>query len=241
MCRTKPVIYQMNKLLLYLSKHGILIHILTQRHKLFATAMRTVIEIWRITLVFRQLSFSFEDDSKICILELIVFNFGIRVAGEVEQSIDVPWSVPEDYNANNEARLLRNDNAAEETLINSTRYDLENEDKYIDIGYSTHLDLQPVIRIRDGATGCENSRCNARFSKNNVFLDTYQWEKFTELEPHMMNQFFYDSSEIQRVFDESCKDELSIRNMCKTDDITDDVTISYHWEYSKAYLHRWDR
>ncbi|KAF5276993.1 hypothetical protein FQA39_LY18521 [Lamprigera yunnana] len=136
-----------------------------------------------------------------------------------------------DYDANNEARLLRYGDAAEEMLINSTRYDLDNEAKYIEIGYSTHLDLQPVIRIRDGATGCADSRCNARFSKNNVLLDTYEWEKFAELEPQMMNQFFYDSSEIQRVLDQSSKDELFIRNMCKTDDITDDVTISYHWEY----------
>ncbi|KAF5304348.1 hypothetical protein FQA39_LY09727 [Lamprigera yunnana] len=98
----------------------------------------------------------------------------------------------------------------------------------------TYLDLQPVIRIRDGATGCADSRCNARFSKNTVLLDTYELEKFTELEPHMMNQFFYDSSEIQRVLDQSSKDELFIRNICKTDDIIDDVTISYHWEYSEG-------
>ncbi|KAF5305673.1 hypothetical protein FQA39_LY09162 [Lamprigera yunnana] len=94
-------------------------------------------------------------------------------AGEVEQSTDLPWSIPEDYDANNEFRLL---------------------------------------------------------SKNNVLLDTYEWEKFTELKSHMMKQFFYDLSEIQRVLEESSKDELSIRNMCKTDDIT----ISYHWEYSEG-------
>ncbi|KAF5274579.1 hypothetical protein FQA39_LY07191 [Lamprigera yunnana] len=47
--------------------------------------------------------------------------------GEVEQSIDLPRSIPEDYDANNEARLLRCGNAAEETLINLTRYDLDNE------------------------------------------------------------------------------------------------------------------
>ncbi|KAF5281445.1 hypothetical protein FQA39_LY17785 [Lamprigera yunnana] len=76
-------------------------------------------------------------------------------AGEVEQSIDLPWSIPED--ANNEARLLRCGNAAEEMLINSKRYDLDNECKYIKIGYSTHLDLQPVIRIRDGATDYADS------------------------------------------------------------------------------------
>ncbi|KAF5282891.1 hypothetical protein FQA39_LY17452 [Lamprigera yunnana] len=107
-------------------------------------------------------------------------------AGEVEQSTDLPWSIPEDHDANNEARLLMYGNAAEETLINSTRYDLDNESKYIEIGYSTHLDLQPVIQIRDSATGCVDSRCNARFITNNVLLDTYEWEKLVELEPHIM-------------------------------------------------------
>ncbi|KAF5296574.1 hypothetical protein FQA39_LY19299 [Lamprigera yunnana] len=63
-------------------------------------------------------------------------------AGEVEQSIDLSWSIPEDYDANKETRLLR--------------------------------------------------------------------------------------------YDRSSKDELSIRYMCKTDDITDYVTISYHWEYSEG-------
>ncbi|KAF5287937.1 hypothetical protein FQA39_LY15607 [Lamprigera yunnana] len=48
-------------------------------------------------------------------------------AGEVEQSIDLPWSIPEDYDANNKARLLKYGNAAEETLINSTCYDLDNQ------------------------------------------------------------------------------------------------------------------
>ncbi|KAF5301642.1 hypothetical protein FQA39_LY10689 [Lamprigera yunnana] len=139
-------------------------------------------------------------------------------AGEVEHSINLPWSIPEDYDANNEAYLLRYGNAAEETLLNSTRYDLDNE---------------------DGATGCADSRCNARFSKNNALLDTYEWEKFTELEPYMVYQLFNDSSEILCVLDQSSKDELSTRNMCKTDDITDDVTIIGN--ILRAYLHRWGR
>ncbi|KAF5269125.1 hypothetical protein FQA39_LY08795 [Lamprigera yunnana] len=154
-------------------------------------------------------------------------------AGEVEQSIDLLWSIPKDYDANNKALLLRYGKVTEETLINSTRYDLDNEGKYIEIGCSTHLDLQPVTQIRDGATGCADSRCNASFSKNNVFLDTCEWEKFTELESHVMYQFVYHSSEIQRVLKKFSKEELSIRNMCKNDDITDDVTISYNWEYSE--------
>ncbi|KAF5281827.1 hypothetical protein FQA39_LY05041 [Lamprigera yunnana] len=47
---------------------------------------------------------------------------------EVEQSTDLPWSIPEDYDSNNEACLLRYGSAAEETLINSTRYNLDNEE-----------------------------------------------------------------------------------------------------------------
>ncbi|KAF5281821.1 hypothetical protein FQA39_LY05035 [Lamprigera yunnana] len=122
-------------------------------------------------------------------LRLIVIN-NTAEAGEVEQSIDLHWSISEDYDVNHEARLLRYGNAAEKTLINSTRYDLDNEGNYIEIAYSTYLDLQPLIRMRDGATGCADSQCNARFSKNNVLLDTYEWKKFMALETHMMNQFF---------------------------------------------------
>ncbi|KAF5289923.1 hypothetical protein FQA39_LY14932 [Lamprigera yunnana] len=59
------------------------------------------------------------------------------------QSIDLPWFIPKDYNMNDETRLLAYGNALEETLINSTRYDLDNEGKYIEMGYSTHLELQP--------------------------------------------------------------------------------------------------
>ncbi|KAF5287813.1 hypothetical protein FQA39_LY15674 [Lamprigera yunnana] len=106
-----------------------------------------------------------------------------------DQSIDLPWSIPEDYNINDETRLLAYGNASEETLINSTCYDLDNEGKYIEMGYSTHLELQP---------------------------------------------FFYDSTEIQKVLDQSSRDDLSIQNMCKTEDITDDVKILYHWEYSEG-------
>ncbi|KAF5288354.1 hypothetical protein FQA39_LY15444 [Lamprigera yunnana] len=93
--------------------------------------------------------------------------------------------------------------------------------------------LKPIIEYRLELMQ-SYSRCNACFSKNNVLLDTYEWEKFTKLEPHMTNQFFYDSSKIQRVLDKFSKDELSIRYICKTDDITYDVTISYHWEYSEG-------
>ncbi|KAF5284878.1 hypothetical protein FQA39_LY16928 [Lamprigera yunnana] len=47
--------------------------------------------------------------------------------GERGQSIDLPWSLPEDYSMNDGARLLTYGNASEETLINLTRYDLDNE------------------------------------------------------------------------------------------------------------------
>ncbi|KAF5281376.1 hypothetical protein FQA39_LY17818 [Lamprigera yunnana] len=130
--------------------------------------------------------------------------------GEVDQSIDLPWSIPGDYSMNNEARLLTYGNASEEAPINSMRYDLDNEGKYIKMGYSTHPDMQPVIRIRDAATGCADFCCNTRFNRNN---------KLTE---------------IQKVLDQSSGDEISIQNMSKTDNITEDVKILYHWEYSEG-------
>ncbi|KAF5270745.1 hypothetical protein FQA39_LY01483 [Lamprigera yunnana] len=91
-----------------------------------------------------------------------------------------------------------------------------------------------VIRIRDGATGCADARCNARFNKNNVLLNIYECEKFMALESHILNQFFYDSAEIQKVLDQSSGDDLSIQNMDKTEDITEDVKILHHWEYSEG-------
>ncbi|KAF5303388.1 hypothetical protein FQA39_LY09979 [Lamprigera yunnana] len=179
-------------------------------------------------IVSKTLTFDMIEEKKILRIEDMCGNEVYLGYESVSEVWSLETSIPEEYDANNEDRLLRHGNAAEETLINSTRYDLDNECKYVEIGYITHLDLQPIIRVRDGATGCADFQCNVHFSKNNVLLDTYEWQKFTELEPHMINQFYYDSSEIQRVLIEYSKDELSIRDMCKTNDITDDVTISYH-------------
>ncbi|KAF5286635.1 hypothetical protein FQA39_LY16209 [Lamprigera yunnana] len=152
-----------------------------------------------------------------------------------DQTIDLPWSIPEDYNMNDETRLLAYGIASEETLINSSkRYDLDNEGKYIEMGYSTHLELQPVIRIRDGAIECADARCNARFNKKNVLLNIYEREKFMALKSHILNHVFYDSAKIQKVLDQSSGDELSIQNMGKTENITEDVKILYHWEYSEG-------
>ncbi|KAF5275628.1 hypothetical protein FQA39_LY06740 [Lamprigera yunnana] len=131
-------------------------------------------------------------------------------AGEIEQSIDLLWSIPDDYDANNEACLLRYGNAAEEMLINS------------------HAMIW-ITRVNILRLNIAHSSICSR--KNNVLLDIYEWEKFTELESYMTNQFFYGSSEIKRVLNQSSKVELSIQNMCKNDDITDDVTVSYHWKY----------
>ncbi|KAF5293100.1 hypothetical protein FQA39_LY13710 [Lamprigera yunnana] len=57
----------------------------------------------------------------------------IGETGDVDQSIDLPWSIPEDYSMNDEARLLTYGNALEDAMINSTRYDLDNEGKYIEM------------------------------------------------------------------------------------------------------------
>ncbi|KAF5288041.1 hypothetical protein FQA39_LY15537 [Lamprigera yunnana] len=116
--------------------------------------------------------------SEIC--SITTFDSDSREDIVVDQSIDLPWSIPEDYNMNDETRLLAYGNALEETLINSTRYDLDNEEKYIEMGYSTHLDLHP------------------------------------------------------KVLDQSSEDELSIQNTTKTEDITENVKILYHWEYSEG-------
>ncbi|KAF5296340.1 hypothetical protein FQA39_LY12557 [Lamprigera yunnana] len=78
--------------------------------------------------------------------------------GEVEQSIDLLWSIPEDSDANNEARLLSYGNAAEETLIHSARYDLDNEGAGVGsysllgttVGTSGYSNLAPGSHLKIG-------------------------------------------------------------------------------------------
>ncbi|KAF5306649.1 hypothetical protein FQA39_LY08838 [Lamprigera yunnana] len=72
-------------------------------------------------------------------------------AGEVEQSIDLPWSILEDYDANNKACLLRYSNAAEETLINSTRYDLDNEEVH---AYALDLLITHINKVKEDKANC---------------------------------------------------------------------------------------
>ncbi|KAF5292987.1 hypothetical protein FQA39_LY13756 [Lamprigera yunnana] len=56
-----------------------------------------------------------------------------------------------DRNPSEEARLLQYNNASNEVLVDVTRYALDGDaDKYIEMGYSTYLNLEPVIRIQDG-------------------------------------------------------------------------------------------
>ncbi|KAF5285853.1 hypothetical protein FQA39_LY04314 [Lamprigera yunnana] len=137
---------------------------------------------------------------------ITTFDANSREGNVVDQSTNLPWSIRKNYSMNDEARLRTYGSVLQEALINSTRYDLNNKD----------------------------ARCNARLNKNNVLLNVYEWEKFMEFESYMMYQFFYDSTEIQKVFDQSSEDDLSIQNMSKTEDITEDVKILYYWEYSEG-------
>ncbi|KAF5285263.1 hypothetical protein FQA39_LY16724 [Lamprigera yunnana] len=59
-----------------------------------------------------------------------------------------------DYNPAERARLLQFSNVSNEELVDVTRYALDGDaDKYIELGYSNYLNLEPVIRIRDGRVG----------------------------------------------------------------------------------------
>ncbi|KAF5301099.1 hypothetical protein FQA39_LY10918 [Lamprigera yunnana] len=103
-----------------------------------------------------------------------------------DQSIDLPWSIPKDYNMNNETRLLAHGNALEETLINSTRYDLDNDEKYIEMGYSTHLELQPKVL----GQWSENELCIQNMGKTEDITEhiqiLYHWEYSEGLSSPMM-------------------------------------------------------
>ncbi|KAF5273098.1 hypothetical protein FQA39_LY07588 [Lamprigera yunnana] len=98
------------------------------------------------------------------------------------------------YNPAEEARLVQYNNASNEVLVDVTRYALDGDaDKYIEMGYSTYLNLEPVIRIRDGSGDFGSGGCQALLNKNS--------------------------------------DDLSVRNISRTGDISTDVKIYYNWEH----------
>ncbi|KAF5277232.1 hypothetical protein FQA39_LY18519 [Lamprigera yunnana] len=102
-----------------------------------------------------------------------------------------------DYNPAKEAHLLQYNNVSNEVLVDVTRYALDGDaEKYIEMGYSTYLNLEPVIRIRDGCGDFGSGGCQALLNKNS--------------------------------------DDLSVRNISRTSDISTDVKIYYNWEHTEG-------
>ncbi|KAF5286802.1 hypothetical protein FQR65_LT02220 [Abscondita terminalis] len=121
------------------------------------------------------------------------------------EDVSSSWSFVTEYDLAKESRLLNFDNASNEKLINPTCYklDYDDEGKYIEIGYSTYLELTPVIRIwnsleyngvssTNGTNGPHNVHCNDQ-EKNNVLLTIDEWKVLMGLQDHLMNEFFYNS------------------------------------------------
>ncbi|KAF5279687.1 hypothetical protein FQA39_LY18245 [Lamprigera yunnana] len=125
------------------------------------------------------------------------------------------------YNSAEEARLLQYNNASIEVLVDVTCYALNGDaDKYIEMGYSTYLNLEPVIGIEMVVLIL-------------VAADVEEWKTLMGLEPYFTNQFFHDSVEIQHILEQSFKDNLYVQNISRTGDISDDVKIYYNWEYTE--------
>ncbi|KAF5294237.1 hypothetical protein FQA39_LY13485 [Lamprigera yunnana] len=114
-----------------------------------------------------------------------------------------------DYNSAEEARLLQYNNVSNEVFVDVTRYPFE---KYIEMWYSTYLNLEPVIQIRDGCGDFGSRGCQALLNKNSVLLTVEKWNTFMGLESYLANQFFHDSIEIQHILKQ---DDLSVRNINK--------------------------
>ncbi|KAF5292737.1 hypothetical protein FQA39_LY13896 [Lamprigera yunnana] len=139
-----------------------------------------------------------------------------------------------DYNPAVEARLLKYNNASNEVLVVATRYAFDGDaDKYIEMGYSTYLNLKPVIQIRDGCGNFSSVGCQAFLNKNSVLLTIEEWKTLMGLESYLANQFFYNSIEMQYILEQSFKDDLSVRNISRSGDISTDVKIYYNWEHTK--------
>ncbi|KAF5274674.1 hypothetical protein FQR65_LT16911 [Abscondita terminalis] len=152
------------------------------------------------------------------------------------EDLSSSWSFVTEYDLAKESRLLNFDNASNEKLINPTCYklDYDDEGKYIEIGYSTYLELTPVIRIWNSleyngvssANGPHNVHCNDQ-EKNNVLLTIDEWKVLMGLQDHLMNEFFYNSvnDEYQELVDINDGLVESISS-----DISKDVQIVYNTE-----------
>ncbi|KAF5303244.1 hypothetical protein FQR65_LT18999 [Abscondita terminalis] len=155
------------------------------------------------------------------------------------EDVSSSWSFVTEYDLAKESRLLNFDNASNEKLINPTCYklDYDDEGKYIEIGYSTYLELTPVIRIwnsleyngvssTNGTNDPHNVHCNDQ-EKNNVLLTIDEWKVLMGLQDHLMNEFFYNSvnDEYQELVDINDGLVESISS-----DISKDVQIVYNTE-----------
>ncbi|KAF5286644.1 hypothetical protein FQA39_LY16218 [Lamprigera yunnana] len=102
-----------------------------------------------------------------------------------------------DCNPSEEVRLLQYNNASNKVLVDVTRYALDGDvDKYMEMGYSTYLNLEPVTRIRDGYRDFGRGACQALLNKNSVLLTIEEWKTLMGLESYLAKQFFHDSIEI---------------------------------------------
>ncbi|KAF5308318.1 hypothetical protein FQR65_LT18239 [Abscondita terminalis] len=150
------------------------------------------------------------------------------------------WSFATDYDLANESRLLNFNNASNEKLVNSSCYklDYDDEGKYIEVGYSTYLQLTPVIRIWNSsdyngvcaASGPYNTHYNDR-EKNNVLLTIDEWNTLMNLQSHLMNVFFRtpaDAGYRQEFVDVN---DGPFECISKTSDISRDLKIIYTTEY----------
>ncbi|KAF5298835.1 hypothetical protein FQR65_LT19576 [Abscondita terminalis] len=134
------------------------------------------------------------------------------------------------------------DLASNEILINPTCYKLDynDEGKYIEIGYSTYLELTPVVRIWNSfeyngvssPNGTHKVHCNDQ-EKNNVLLTIDKWKMLMGLQDHLMNEFFYNSvnDEYQELIDVN---DGPVE--CISSDISKDVQIVYNTENNPNLL-----
>ncbi|KAF5275342.1 hypothetical protein FQR65_LT04170 [Abscondita terminalis] len=116
--------------------------------------------------------------------------------------------------------------AARESLIDSVRYNLYNNGtdhpKYVEIGYSTYLYLEPIIRISCNVINC-NLGCN-------VVLTVEDWFEFLKLQSYLVTQFSR-SQEVERSINWSDVKEEDISYVDDYEFLTNNLNIIYNWEF----------
>ncbi|KAF5286515.1 hypothetical protein FQA39_LY16291 [Lamprigera yunnana] len=106
-----------------------------------------------------------------------------------------------DYYLAEEACLLQYNDASNEVLVDVTRYALDGDaDKYIEMGYSTYLNLETVIRIPDDCGDFGSGGWQALLNKNSVLLTIEEWKTLMGFESYLANQFFQDSIIVKKMW-----------------------------------------